>query len=242
MSSAVPTTVQATAAPATETIAAKIPAPEITQLQALAGQGLLSGVDPAILAAQIQAESSGQGGGINPAGYGGYFGLAANTPYGAQGAQVTEAQLTGTDVASFDAQAQTAAALDASLLQQYGGSTAAMEQAYQLGQNSPLVGTSTATQGTAVFAQDAVPAVDPPAGAVLTGIWSDVGHAAGSFVGGVVGGAAGATVSAWGPMLLKLVFVVAALGVIALGFARMFPGVTRTVTSTAQTAAVASTA
>lgn len=235
-------------------IDAQIPQAEISQLQALAAQGLLSGVDPAILAAQIQAESSGSGGAVNSAGYGGYLGLAANTPYGPQGLTVTPAQLTSTSPTAFDTQAEAAAALDSSLLQQYGGNTVAMEQAYQLGPNSPVVGTQTATEGTAVFAADQVPTIDPPGtGAQLTGFaggaWDPlnwpgyVGGALGGAVGSAAGSAASAAgsavASAIGPVLLKIVFVVGALGVIALGLARMFPGVTQTVTTAVQRTATA---
>lgn len=223
MTSAVPTTGPT----------AQVPAAQLAQLEALASQGLLSGVDPAILAAQDQAESSGHGGGVNSSGYGGFFGLAANTPYGPTGAQVTKAELTATTPAAFAAQAQTAAAEDAALLTAYGGNTVKMEQAYQGG----------GSEGTAVFAQDHIPTSDPVGGVQTTLSVSSVASAVGGAVGGAIGSAASAAgtavVSALGPLLLKVVFVVGALALIVLGVSRMFPGVTRTVTSTAKTAATA---
>lgn len=227
MSSAVPTTTAPSASPA---VTAAIPSWETAQLQALSAQGLLSGVDPAILAAQDQAESSGQGGAINASGYGGFFGLGAGSSYPAGTATTT--LLRGTGTQAFSAQAQLAASEDAALLSKTGGNTTAMEQAYQLGANSPAVGTSTATEGTKVFAQDGVPSVDP-VGAQTTGIVSSVGGAIGGAIGSAASAAGTAIVSAFGPMLLKVVFVIGALGLIVLGFSRMFPGVTRTVTSAA---------
>lgn len=241
MASTVPPASDNTAQATAGTIDASIPTGEIAQLEALAKQGLLSGVDPAILAAQDQAESSGQGGAVNAEGDGGFFGLAANTPYGAQGLTVSPTALTGTDATSFDTQAEAAAALDASLLGQYGGNTTEMEQAYQLGPNSPLVGTPTATEGTTVFATDHVPATDPAGTATTTGLnWNPLdGFGIPGTIAGAVGGAVGSAASSagnalvndLGPLLLKMVFVVGALGLIVLGLSRMFPGVTRTVTS-----------
>jgi hypothetical protein len=210
-------------------IAADIPSSEINQLQALAAQGLLNGVPPSVLAAQVQAESGGTGGFVNGAGYGGYFGLSAGTPYGASGAAVTSAELTGTSPSGFDTQAETAAAEDASLLARYGGSTTEMERAYQGGGG----------EGTAVFASDHVPTSVPVA--TLTGLNWNPGDGFGipGTIGGAVGSAAGAAVSGLGsailhdlgPLMLKVVFVVAGLGLVVLGISRMFPGVTRTVTS-----------
>ena len=59
----------------------RIPGWENQQLNQLYQSGQLYGVDPQILAGIDQAESSGQGGSINPQGYGGFFGLGANSTY-----------------------------------------------------------------------------------------------------------------------------------------------------------------
>ena len=58
-----------------------IPTWEWTDLQNLGASGQLSGVNPIVLGAIDQAESSGQGGGVNPKGYGGWFGLGVDKTY-----------------------------------------------------------------------------------------------------------------------------------------------------------------
>ena len=126
---------------------AKIPAWQQSELEQLSASGQLSGVDPQILAAIDQAESSGQGGGLNSAGYGGWFGLAPNRAYPG-GNMVSTATLTSTTPTAYAAQAQTAAAEFASLLKLEGGDPLRAESAYQQGPNAPYTGSG---EGVDVF-------------------------------------------------------------------------------------------
>lgn len=129
------------------TVNAKIPAWQATTLNRLSQQGLLSGVNPAVIGAIDQAESGGNGGSINSSGYGGFFGLGANTHYGTSGMSVTTSQLQGTTVQAYAAQAQTAAAAYASYLQQANGNALRAETIYQQGGNSTGIG----GEGVSVF-------------------------------------------------------------------------------------------
>lgn len=237
---------------------AEIPGWELAQLNDLAAAGDLYGLPPIVPAAIDQAESSGQGGAINTSGYGGYFGLGANTSY--PGGSTTTALLESTTPAAFDAQAELAASEYASLLAKTGGDTAAAERAYQGGGN----------EGVNVFASLGVPPqLNPTAsggttatltsshGGAIGAIASGIGAAAtggASLLPGVIGGAVSSTASGiasavtsgvvkgLGPVLLEIVFVLAAGGLILLGLARLFPGVSRTVTSTVATASRAAAA
>lgn len=105
-------------------------------LNSLAQKGQLSGVPPQVLASIVQAESSGKGGSINSAGYGGYFGLSPNTAYGPTKLSVSNATLTGTTPESFAQQAIVAASEFASLLHNSNGNIYAAESAYQTGSYS----------------------------------------------------------------------------------------------------------
>jgi hypothetical protein len=128
---------------------AEIPAEEIQILQQLAQEGGLSGVDPQIIAAIVQAESSGQGGSINSAGYGGFFGLGAghNYPGGTSSSQL----LNDPSMDSFSEQARIAASEFASLLQAAGGNPLTAEGYYQEGQGGYQPGT--VTEGIGIMQQ-----------------------------------------------------------------------------------------
>lgn len=102
-----------------------LPSWQTQQLDTLSSQGKLSGLPPSVLAAIDIEESGGYGGGINPQGYGGWFGLGVG--------QAGSGLLGATDPAAFDAQAQMAAADYATQLQRYGGNTYQAETAYQNG-------------------------------------------------------------------------------------------------------------
>jgi hypothetical protein len=142
-----PSTSSDSGASTTDTINANIPSWQATILDSLSSQGLLSGVNPAVLAAIDQAESGGSGGTINSAGYGGFFGLAPNETYGASGASVTSAQLSDPGQASFTAQAETAASAFQSYLSQAGGNALRAETIYQQGGSS----TGISGEGVSVF-------------------------------------------------------------------------------------------
>jgi hypothetical protein len=107
-----------------------IPSEEQSWLEALAGpSGNIDGVPAVFLAIIDQAESSGDGGGINPEGYGGYFGLGE--------AQAGASTLQGTSQAAFDAQAALVAQDFGAQLNRYSGNPVQAEEAYQEGSYSP---------------------------------------------------------------------------------------------------------
>ncbi len=108
-----------------------IPAWEWTDLQTLSQDGDLSGINPVVLGSIDQAESSGSGGGINPEGFGGWFGLSESGTY--PGGQVTPQLLQGTDATSFEQQAEIAASAYNSYLTEAGGNPIAAEEIYQTG-------------------------------------------------------------------------------------------------------------
>jgi len=110
---------------------APIPAQQQNWLNQLSSSGQLSGIPPQYLAAMDWAESNGMGGSVNSEGYGGFFGLASGTQY--PNGSLRTAQLTGTDQASFNAQATTAAAELAKLIKSTDGNVYVAEQLYQGG-------------------------------------------------------------------------------------------------------------
>lgn len=124
-----------------------IPAWQWVELQSLAAENALSGIDPTILGAIDQAESSGQGGYTNSEGYGGFFGLGVNTQYPG-GFQVNSQVMGSTSPTAFDYQAETAASEFASLLASHGGNAYAAESAYQGG----------SSEGTSIFSSLNIPA------------------------------------------------------------------------------------
>jgi hypothetical protein len=195
-----------------------IPSWEIAQLTDLSNSGALSGVDPYILSGIAQAESGGQGGGVNSEGYGGYFGLGTAAYPG--GYQLSESELTGTTPEDFDIQAETAAAEFASLLSKNGEDPYLAEQAYQGG----------SSEGDEVFQSLNIPGLDA-GGNVLPAEQaaqldlslnpaSDAGSAAGSAVAsgveslfGISGGAGLAT---------RILLVIVALILLAVGLDKLF--------------------
>ena len=95
------------------------------QLDSLAAQNKLFGVNPLVLAGIASGESGYEvrGPGINSSGYGGFFGLGQHSSYSFGGStfQDTPAELMDPGSASFALQAQTAAAEVAHLLSGSGG-------------------------------------------------------------------------------------------------------------------------
>ena len=161
----------------------RIPGWENQQLNQLYQSGQLYGVDPQILAGIDQAESSGQGGSINPQGYGGFFGLGANSTY--PGGQSSPGLLQGTSQQAFDQQAQLAANDFAGLMNSYGGNIYEAEQAYQQGgQNAGSYATNPG-EGDSVFA-----ALGLPQTIGTSGYQSALGGAISSGLGAAGAGAA----------------------------------------------------
>lgn len=102
---------------------ASIPQWQINQLNQMASAGQLSGVDPSVLGAMDQAESSGNPGPPNSVGAGGYFGMPGSMFPNMGADNPTE----------FGAEAQGAASTFAGLRKQYGGDNYLAEGAYQVG-------------------------------------------------------------------------------------------------------------
>lgn len=216
-----------------------LPAWQVDTLNQLADAGLLYGVPPSVLAGIDQAESSGQGGAVNPEGFGGYFGLGSGTAY--PGGTATPAILHGTDPTSFSDQAQIAASEFAALLAKQGGDIYTAEQVYQTGRPSGF------GEGDRVLASLGIPGgsgqATPSSSPGVTGTvtTSALGDIAGATAPGLVAGALGlpffggasSVVKDVFQVVLTLVFVAGGIGLILLGATRLFPGVTRTVTSVA---------
>ena len=116
-----------------------IPAWEQSALTLLANQGKTYGVPAVDLALIDREESTGQGGGLNPQGYGGFFGLGV----GQAGAPL----LQSTSIASFNAQASLAALDFSKALSVSGGNPVTAENYYQTGK----LGTSSG--GAALFSE-----------------------------------------------------------------------------------------
>jgi hypothetical protein len=114
--------------------APSIPAWELADLDQLSAQGDLDGLNPIILASIDQAESSGEGGSVNPEGYGGFFGLSKDATY--PGGATTPQLLEGTDSASFEQQAEIAASAFNEYLGEADGNPEAAEEIYQTGSAS----------------------------------------------------------------------------------------------------------
>lgn len=118
-----------------------LPSQYQTELAALDKSGKLSGVPPQILSYIMEAESgpSYEGGGYNPKGYGGWFGLSKGdlTDYGQDPSLLTDSSMQ-----AFDVQAEVAAAMYAKLLTSNNGNPVAAENEYQTGS-----ATSTANGG-----------------------------------------------------------------------------------------------
>jgi hypothetical protein len=113
---------------------APIPQWQIDQLNQLAQQNQLYGLDPKLLSVLVQEESGGKGGGINPEGYGGFFGLGASSTY--PGGTTSPTLLKDTSPQSFAQQATIAASAFSNYLKQAGGNPVLAEQIYQTGKAS----------------------------------------------------------------------------------------------------------
>lgn len=96
------------------------PAWQQTELNNLSAAGKLSGINPLVIAGIAGGESGYEnaGAGINSSGYGGFFGLGQNSTYSFGGQSFTETPgiLSDPSQASFDQQAQAAAAALASYM------------------------------------------------------------------------------------------------------------------------------
>jgi hypothetical protein len=113
------------------TFSLSIPGWEQSQLTQLASENALSGVNPVILGAIDQAESSGDPGAPNPEGYGGFFGLSPTTTY--PGGNIVGSGEGQDTVQEFDKEAIIAAAEFNSLLAGAGGDPIQAEYHYQQG-------------------------------------------------------------------------------------------------------------
>ena len=106
------------------------PAWQQDQLNQLSNQGMLSGINPLVLAGIAQNESGFEnaGAGINSSGYGGFYGLGQHSTYSFGGSSYTETPtlLMDSSMASFDQQSEASAAEVASLLQKTGSLQAAL--------------------------------------------------------------------------------------------------------------------
>jgi hypothetical protein len=115
---------------ASTTFSLSIPGWEQSQLVTLANDNELSGVNPLYIGLIDQAESGGNPGAPNSAGYGGYFGLSPTDQY--PGGVVGSGEGENT-LQEFDTEATIAGSEFASLLNQYGGNPVLAEEAYQSG-------------------------------------------------------------------------------------------------------------
>lgn len=103
-------------------------------LSTLAKQNKLTGVTPIQLGAILQGEGPKSGGlGINKTGYGGWFGLGANTPYGPSKKVVPSNVMVTPSQAAFAQQAEVAAAAFATYLKAAGGNPVYAAQMFQTG-------------------------------------------------------------------------------------------------------------
>jgi hypothetical protein len=118
-----------------------LPSWQQSELEQLGASGQLSGVNPLVLGVIDVEESAGQGGGINPQNYGGFFGLGRDKTY--PGGTATGAMLSDPSQASFAQQAQIAASAFASYLGVAGGDPIKAEEIYQSGAASgPTAGSN----------------------------------------------------------------------------------------------------
>lgn len=202
----------------TTTATPSIPSWEWTQLQQLASSGDLYGLNPIILGAMDQAESSGDPGSPNSSGYGGYFGLGAGKTY--PGGSIPGADMGTNTPAEFDAEAQVAASAFNSYLQEAGGNPITAEEIYQSGsasgptegseilqnllgggsagggQSSPGIGTAPASNSSSGLNANPLDLFGIPqtiGGDAASAVWSDVG-----------------------PFLVKAILVIAGLGIVML--------------------------
>jgi len=208
-----------------------IPSWQQAELAQLSGEGLLSGVSPLYLAVIDQAESSGQGGGLNPQGYGGYFGLGAGSTYPA--GTPSSALLSNPSQQSFDAQAEIAASTFAQDLSSAGGSPIGAEGIYQTGSASPaggpsegqllmqelLGGTATSTPSTP-SATDTLSISGLAAGTSPLNL-PGAGSAVSAVTSTAISAGLQAVLPAFGRLLLYVAFVVGGIVLVVLGLQRL---------------------
>ena len=137
------------AAQVNPTIASKAGTPswEVAILDQLSSLGELNGVNPNDIVGINRAEEgyggNTSGSALSPTGYGGFFGLKANTTYSYRGSNftLTPSELAGNNPTDYALQAQTASAAFANALNASGGNPVAAETKYQGG----------STEGAGVF-------------------------------------------------------------------------------------------
>jgi hypothetical protein len=200
----------------TTTATPSIPSWEWSELQNLGSAGDLSGVNPLAIGAIDQAESSGVGGGINSAGYGGFFGLGEDSTY--PGGSPSPALLEATSTSAFDTQAEIAASAFNEYLTEAGGDPVAAEEIYQTGSASgptegskilaSLLGASSAGGSSASSSGSA--------SATLTGLNLNPLDLFG-IPQTVTGSVASSVWGEVGPFMVKAILVIAGLGIIGMG-------------------------
>jgi hypothetical protein len=192
-----------------------IPAWEQSDLESLGAQGELSGVNPEAIAVIDSAESSGEGGGINSSGYGGFFGLGANKTY--PGGATTSAMLSDPGEQSFDQQAVIAASAYNSYLTEAGGNPVTAEEIYQTGKAtaSPGEGASLMEQYLGTSSAGGSPSSSTTA-ATTAGLNLNP-----LDLFGIPQAGANALWSDVGPFLVKAILVITGLAVIVLGVSRV---------------------
>lgn len=208
-----------------------IPAWQSQELNDLAAGGLLSGVPPIDLAVMDQAESSGQGGGLNPEGYGGYFGLGAGSSY--PGGTPSSSLLTDPSQGSFDAQAVIAASTFAEDLSSAGGNPIGAEGIYQTGSASPAGGPSEGQLlmqellgGTAPSMPSTPSATDTLSvsgliGGTSPGNLPGVGSAVSGITSTAISAGLQAVLPAFGRLLLYVAFVAGGIILVIVGLQRL---------------------
>jgi len=192
-----------------------IPSWEMTDLEQLGQANQLSGLNPIILGVIDDAESSGEGGGINSSGYGGFFGLGAGSNY--PGGTATAPMLSDPGSTSFEEQAVIAASAFNSYLQQAGGNPVNAEEIYQSGSASgPTEGSQLMAQylgGAAAGGGGAPGTVGTGAAATLTGFNLNPFD-----LFGIPQTAASSLWSLVGPFLVKAILVLFGMGIMLIGF------------------------
>lgn len=159
---------------------------QVADLNQLASDNQLSGINPTILAGIAQAESGFEvaGAGINSGGYGGFYGLGQNSTYPA--GQSTPTLLMDPSEKSFMAQSILAASSFSQDLAAANGSVARAETIYQDGPNStgsssagvPLI-LAALGNGAAMQNSNTNPTVDTSSWGGTTGAVTPSGNASG---------------------------------------------------------------
>lgn len=188
---------------------------QTADLTSLASAGKLGGLNPDILGAIAQEESGFEnaGAGVNSSGYGGYFGLSTS--------QVSTSTLETNSAASFEDQAQVAAADFNRYLDETGGNVGQAESIFQTGSPTgetgggvPLVlaavGGPTTGVGSPATAQD-----DSITGAIGGAIGSSAGTAVSTGVENLFG------INGGSGLATRILLVVVALILLAVGVSKL---------------------